>query len=131
MSLILIIGTLLLPRSTSGGGTKAVSIINLIATPEKYHDEKVIIKGYAVLEFEGDAIYLSKEDAEYGITRNALYLDVDAEQLRNYQKDSQGYVLVEGKFDANSHGHLALFSGVIKEITRFEKLWKQTQVGVR
>ena len=38
----------------------SVSLIRLIANPEKYHGKKIQVTGYINLEFEGDAIYLHK-----------------------------------------------------------------------
>ena len=50
------------------------SIINLIATPEKYHGKKVLFIGFAVMRFEETGIYLSKDDAERRILKNSIWL---------------------------------------------------------
>jgi hypothetical protein len=45
------------------------SIIELIANPLKYNNQRVRIIGFLNLEFEGNAIYLHREDFEHSIQR--------------------------------------------------------------
>jgi hypothetical protein len=103
--------------------TVDLSIINLISTPQQYHNRKIGLVGYVIIEFEGHAVYLSGNDAEHMLTRNALWLDLDDAEFSKYQKLSREYVLIEGVFDATIHGHGALYSGAIREISRFQKQW--------
>ena len=101
-----------------------VSMINLIAAPDKFHNKTVILEGFLVLEFEGDAIYLSEEDAKHAISKNGIWLSIDYKnenKILEYYKHNKSYVLVEGIFDAKSLGHGALFSGTLKEISRIEQ----------
>ena len=102
--------------------TKGCSIINLIATPEKYHNQKVRVIGFAKIEFEGNAIYLSENDAKVRISSNALWLSI-GKDFKKYRPLHNKYVIVEGRFDANAHGHGGLFSGGIKEINRLHE-WR-------
>ena len=99
-----------------------VSIINLISTPEKYHHKEIRLIGYLNLEFEGDAIYLHKEDFDRSIVSNAFWVNFSKE-ITKTQKDkcSKKYVIIEGTFDMNSHGHMGLFSGTINNITRLDQ----------
>jgi hypothetical protein len=53
---------------------ESVSIIRLIATPEKYHGKFVRVEGYLHNQFENSAIYLSKDDADHLIGKNALWV---------------------------------------------------------
>lgn len=96
-----------------------VSIINLIATPEKYHEKKVLVSGFVQIQFEGNAIYFSKTDCENLFTKNAVWLSID--HLKEFDNFKQGYAIIEGTFDANDNGHMDLFSGSIKKITRIIK----------
>lgn len=99
-----------------------VSIVRLIATPDRYHDRKVQVTGYMNLEFEGDAIYLHKEDYEKGLTKNGFWVTFsDKLDRKEIIKLNKGYVLIEGKFDKDQHGHMGLFGGEIYEITRIIK----------
>ena len=100
----------------------SISIIRLIATPEKYQDKQIQIEGYLNLEFEGDAIYLHKEDRDKGLTRNGFWVSFsDKLDKTEIQKLNHSYVLIEGTFDMNSRGHMGLFGGEIKNITRIVK----------
>jgi hypothetical protein len=99
-----------------------VSIVRLIATPEKYHERKVQVAGYMNLEFEGDAIYLHKEDYENGLYKNSFWVTFsDKLDKKEINELNKRYVLIEGTFNKDRHGHLGLFGGEIYEITRIIK----------
>jgi hypothetical protein len=100
-----------------------VSLIQLIANPEKYHGKHVQVVGYLNLEFEGDAIYLHQEDFVNNLIKNAFWVDFSErikqeKKLADYNKK---YVIIIGLFDMNLKGHMSLFSGEIKNITRLDK----------
>src|SRR6188472_601053 len=59
------------PPST---GLIRTSIVSLLATPERYAGKTVRVHGFVRLEFEGDAIYLHKEDFDQRLTSNAIWL---------------------------------------------------------
>ncbi|MBD2757895.1 hypothetical protein [Spirosoma validum] len=98
------------------------SLIQLIATPEKYHGKLVQVVGYLNLEFEGDAIYLHKEDFTHSLIKNAFWVDF-SEKIKKEKKMSdysKKYVIIIGLFDMNSKGHMSLFSGELKNIIRLD-----------
>jgi hypothetical protein len=99
------------------------SIINLIASPEKFHNKRVRVEGYLNLEFEGNAIYLNKDDYKKTITKNGLWVTFTQDSWKKIKKYNfkKGYFLVEGTFDMTSFGHMGLWSGTIKNITRIDK----------
>jgi len=105
-----------------------VSIINLISTPEKYHEKEIIIRGCATFKYEGDAKYLSENDAKYGIRSNGIWLKVyKTPQYKEYKKLHGKHIQVRGIFDMNMKGNRSAYAGTIKEITRIYKLlnlWK-------
>lgn len=102
---------------------KDVSIVQLIANPIEYHGKFVRVIGFCRLEFEGDALFLHREDFEQALTKNALWLDVGWPTPEILQKLSDGYVLVEAVFDADSKGHMDLFSGSLKKVNRMDR-WR-------
>lgn len=63
-------------RNYCRGGICEVSIINLIAYPERFHKKKVRVVGVASIQFEGTAIYLTKDCYKYHIYKNAIWIDV-------------------------------------------------------
>jgi hypothetical protein len=93
----------------------ALSLLQLIATPEAFDGKYVRVFGFVRIEHEGTAIYLHREDAEHVLTKNGLWL----EGFREGQVADR-YALVEGRFSVKNQGHLGLWSGAIEDITRME-----------
>ena len=100
-----------------------MSLINLIGTPDKYHGKYVRVIGVTNIEFEGNAIYLSREQLLNGVTKNALWLSLNYKAVgkteEELSKNNGKYALVEGVFKQSDNGHMGLFSGTIENITRF------------
>ncbi len=109
-----------LKKVTRNNQEKDVSLITLIANPDQNAGRKVRVVGYLILEFEGNALYLNKSDYDQSITKNALWIEIPRDSLSaTMRKCSKNYVLIEGIFNT-SEGHMSLFSGSIKDITRME-----------
>ena len=103
---------------------ESVTMIQLIATPEKYDGKLVRVIGVGNLEFEGNCIALSKDDLEYGVVGTSIWIEL-GEQATPYEEAQQyngEYVIVEGVFDKDDSGHMGLFSGAIIDVSRYE-LW--------
>ncbi len=102
---------------------KDVTMIQLIATPEKYDGQLVRVIGVGNLEFEGNYISLSKEDLKYHVG-NSIWIEL-GERAISYeeaQKYNGEYVIIEGIFDKDDCGHMDMFCGSIKNISRYD-LW--------
>lgn len=123
------------PKAQSGNKTTIVanqdalkvSIIQLIADPETYDGKLVRVIGVGNLEFEGNYISLNKEDYKYHVG-NSIWLEL-GENAISYEEAAQyngEYVIVEGVFDKDDCGHLGMFYGSIKNISRYE-LWDANQ----
>lgn len=101
---------------------ESVSIIQLIGDPSSHHGKKVLVKGVIQLEFEGNALYLSKDDRAFGISKNAVWISLDEAKIgistEGLARLNGRYVLVEGTFDKSDTGHMGLFAGAIHKITR-------------
>lgn len=106
-----------------------VPLVRLVVIPEKYQGKKVWVIGFVNLEFEGNAIYPHKEDFEASLLGNGIWLDVPT-RLNQQERGARSghYCLIEGTFDAKSKGHMGLFSGTLKNITRFE-VWALSRKG--
>jgi hypothetical protein len=104
-------------------GPDTVSLINLIATPDKFHGRRIRIIGYLHLEFEGNAIYLDQESFSNAVDANAIWVDLPGWATNSKtQPLNDKYVLIEGRFDSKDRGHMGLFGGSIGQIDRLE-LW--------
>ena len=91
-----------------------VTMVQLIASPEKYEGKHVRVIGFLHLEFESEVLYLHKEDFDHAIVGNGVWVDLGQEQ----QKLSDHYVLLEGVFTAKERGHMGMWSGKLKDINR-------------
>ena len=98
-----------------------VSMIQLIATPERFDNKQVSVIGFLNLEFEGDALWPSKGDYDANVIRNAIRFDVPSTLSADKRKQVNGrYVIVVAKFKANEHGHMELFAGTLTDIVRVD-----------
>jgi hypothetical protein len=117
-SLSILAAVLVAAISASGAEPVDVSMIQLLATPEKFDGKFVRTYGFLRLEFEGKALYLHKEDYTNALTKNSVWVDVP--ETGEYLSLNMHYVLVEGVFNAKSHGHLGLFGGTLEKISRVQ-----------
>ena len=97
---------------------QTVSIISLISNPRDYDGKLVRVGGFAILQFEGNAISIDIDTAD-NTTGASLWLektetqDFSPSEKKRYHRR---YVNVEGTFDADFHGHMGEFPGSIRNI---------------
>ncbi|TDI33397.1 MAG: hypothetical protein E2P03_04990, partial [Acidobacteria bacterium] len=77
-----------------------ISLIKIITDPQPWHNRRVQIIGFLNLQFEGNALYLHKEDWEHSLAHNAIWIDTRNSECTNWKALKRGYVLLEGTFDA-------------------------------
>jgi hypothetical protein len=95
------------------------SVIQLIANPDQFDGMVVQTYGFATIGFERNYLYLSRDDARYGLVANALPLDVPTmEKVGALLRFDGKYVLVEGTFDASLKSGFAPANGGITKISR-------------
>ena len=114
---------LMIVSSALGAGTpkkeaEDVSIIRLIAAPERFAGKLVCVIGFLNIAFEGDAIYLHEEDFRRSLYMNSLFVHADDDMMTELKKLSGHYVLIEGIFDPSQKGHMGLSSGGVTKISR-------------
>jgi hypothetical protein len=136
LSLIFALGGL--GSAAENTGWKPISLIALIANPEKYHGKEVTVVGVARLEPEDHMLYLSPSDAEQLNETNGVWLEfgdvirLPAPYAQRAPKLNRHWVVVRGTFDMNDHGHLGLiFNGAITEIKRLQYLPKPEPRGLK
>ena len=78
--------------------------------------------GFIHFEFEGNSIYLSRDDYKYGIYKNGLWLSIPKSDISQYRNINDTFALVEGTFNAGFKGHLGYSNGAIENIRRIERL---------
>jgi hypothetical protein len=97
-----------------------VTLIQLIANPEKFDGKLIRVIGFLRLEFEGNVLYLHREDYENAILGNGIWVDVTPALSKQSAKLNMSYVLLEGIFSSGDRGHMGMWSGAIKQIRRAE-----------
>jgi hypothetical protein len=100
-----------------------VTLVQLIANPEKFDGKLVRVIGFLRLEFEGNVLYLHREDYENAILGDGIWVDVTPEITKQSKTLNMHYVLLVGIFSSSDKGHMGMWSGTIKKIRRAE-LWR-------
>jgi hypothetical protein len=95
-------------------------MVQLIADPERFDGRLIHVIGFLRLEFEGNVLYLHREDYEQGILGDGIWVDVTPEIKQQSKTLNMNYVLMEGVFSSGDRGHMGLWSGTIEKIRRAE-----------
>ena len=95
-------------------------LVRLVVSPEKYHGKRVRVIGFVRLEFEGNAVYVHKEDYQHALIGNGLWINGPNLESQGQKNRNMKYCIIEGTFDANNKGHMGLWSGSLKSISRFD-----------
>ena len=95
-----------------------VSLIELIASPDKFHGRWIAVGGFLALGHEHFALYLTRDHREYLSLRDAVWLDFDEGFIRKdeWPKFDNKYVYIIGVFDKGRHGHLGGFAGTVRDV---------------
>jgi hypothetical protein len=91
-----------------------VSLIQLIANPEKYDGTHVLVVGFLRLEFEGNALYVHEDDYKNNIYGNAIGIGVTKKWKWSKEELNMHYVMLGGTFKA---GKSNLHTGTIVDVT--------------
>jgi len=115
---------------TANQNVKSVSLMQLIVNPEKYHGKLVRVIGVSRIEFEGDGVWFTKEHYKHRIYKNSLWIEPDYNALgatrQQLEQFNGKYVLMEGVFNKENHGHMGMYSGALEKVTRFQ-LWEKEE----
>ena len=122
VAVILAILTASLSRYVRAEGAESVkicSVINLIATPERYDGLRVRTVGVAKIGFEADAIYLSPDDARESVMVNGVSLSFEGSGIDKEDKEALHLkrVLVEGTYRSNATDDTGGWRGSISNIS--------------
>jgi hypothetical protein len=115
--LTLALGCLLLAGSAAVGQDrpKPVSLIQLIATPEKFNGKLVSVQGLLGYD-EHPVLWVHEEDAKHWLGTNSIRVSPNEEMHRNKEKINHMYVTVIGVFRAARTGTESYEGGAITEI---------------
>ncbi|MDQ8205790.1 hypothetical protein [Pelagicoccus sp. SDUM812003] len=125
------------PSWTMASDVTQVSLVQLIANPEKYQNKTVAVFGYIHVGFEDSALFLSEEHSKYGDTKSAIWVsyaeasefsisyndngisrtsDKPMEDLKRFDRTWVG-LMGKFSFEKLGDGHMGMFAGDI-EVTK-------------
>jgi hypothetical protein len=107
------------PRHNGDCALYGLSMLQLLANPEKYDGEHVRVVGYIHLEPGSSAIYLHREDEEQHLFKNGAWVSLPPGASFDGCQDS--YVVVEGVFRARNEGNMSRWTGAITRVTRCQR----------
>jgi len=105
---------------TTAAEPENVTLVQLIANPERFDGKLVRVVGFLRLEFEGNVLYLHREDYDHAIVGNGIWVDVTPEIIEHKEALQMHYVLLVGIFDSKDRGHMGMWSGSLTRIQRAE-----------
>ena len=110
------------PKPEPDDAAQDVSLIQLIAQPEKFDGKRVRFIGFLRLEFEGNAVFLHREDFERAISRNGVWVNVPSDMTKQQRDEvNMHYVICVGVFRAGEHGHMGMYGGEISDVRRLQR----------
>jgi hypothetical protein len=118
----------LLALSTSSvaaelGRPMKVSLVQLLATPERFDGKEVQVAGFVQLEFESTVLYLHREDHGAQLLQNSLWLSQDSPEVAaRHDQLNLNYVELVATFHSKRKGHMGLFPGTLSGIRWIERV---------
>ncbi len=97
-----------------------VSLVQLIATPDRFDGKAVEVKGFLEMDWEGALLYLHQADADNAMLSNAIWVRVTGQMKKDEEKLNKKYVTVRGKFHAGFKEQLGNPLGGIPEVEKVE-----------
>lgn len=91
-----------------------VTLIELLAVPEKFHGKRVRVAGFMTLAFEDNSLCAGDLPGA-----GCLWLDIEGVKDPGFRK---GWAEIEGRFDGEGRGHIGCCSGTIDGITSVARL---------
>lgn len=98
-----------------------VSLVSLIATPERFDGQYVNVQGVAYFDSKHyiNAIFLTREDKIRGNASNAVFLYLSP-TLGNVDRLNGKFVTAQGKFSSANKGHLNVFPACLVDVDHLE-----------
>lgn len=120
-------GTVQADTAASSDPGTFVSMINLIATPEKFHGKLIYVRGYFHAEFENMSLCLqtralSPKDCVWVETYddNEGRPLLDPKSARKLAACNHKVVAIRGIFNQQNTGHMGLYAGAIDPIREIQ-----------
>lgn len=93
-----------------------VSIMELIAYPEKYHEKKVSVVGFCHIEFESNQLQIHSDTKSNNLKLDTVWLSLGWPVPESYEKFNGKRVVVTGVFNKENTGHWGNYSGAVEKV---------------
>ena len=107
-----------------------VSIVQLVATPERFDGKLLVVTGFLSLGTEADELYISSSDEANGILENGISIVRTQEIQQKRAELNQKYVRVAGRFKLNNRLKARFTSGGFAEVESCQ-FWSDPQHPIR
>jgi hypothetical protein len=103
------------------GEYERTSIINLVSTPERFHQKKVVVVGWMTLKFEDMSLCLAERVPS---AKECVWLNIPGsddrqrKMLKDWARHTGQVVIVNGVFDKDELGHFGAWAGGVRDIVR-------------
>jgi hypothetical protein len=98
-----------------------VSVERLLESPTSYTRGPLRVAGWCRIEFEGNALYSTKEALERGTEKGAIWLALGWPVSPDTRELDGTPIIVEGRFNINTKGHGGAFAGALEDIQRITR----------
>lgn len=98
------------------GESDVVSIMELIAYPEKYHQKKVSVVGFCHIEFESNQLQIHSDTKSNNLKLDTVWLSLGWPVPESYEQFKDKRVVVTGVFNKENKGHWGNYSGAVEEV---------------
>ncbi len=125
--LILLLGLTMQCAPPEKTSARRASIVQLIANPDHFDNQRIQIAGFFVFEEENHSLYLSPDDAKYGITAGGIELGLGTtpKEMAAIAKCNRSYVEIIGVFHSKGSSQWPVkeqFGQRVPLITNIERL---------
>lgn len=94
-----------------------IGMVALLAAPQKYDGKVIRTWGFLNLRYEGDGLWLHREDLQAALWKDSFGLDLTQKQREQFKTLNHTYVVVEGTLHTKGSRGYGLDSGTISDIT--------------
>lgn len=103
---------------------RTIAMQELLAHPGNFEGQRVRVVGFLRLEFERNALYLTRDDFDNAVTGHALLLDLSNAQLRAASRLNHGHVVVDGVLRVTDIGHGGKWTAALRPVIRVA-MWRK------
>ena len=99
---------------------EAVSLNELVSSRDRFDRVLVHVTGICRVEFEGNALYPSRESFDLRDNSHALWLNLGWPVSKDVLALNGRQVVVDARFDVSTRGHMGAFAGTLTDIQKID-----------